>query len=191
MRKWFRRAFLLLPWGLLLVVLSYFLFFEGLRDAFGGRMHRKAMELFQDTSRVNRVELYLLMGDDSELLPETFPILPYGDEAPIFGKKELVDAELAEFLENWRGQEPIHGVQAMCHLPAYGFRLCKDDRLIGETSLCWKCSNFYVRLYPGLSTWYGFNADSESGQALLEFCDARLPYTREEEPDATAESDDD
>ena len=33
---------------------------------------------------------------------------------------------------------------AFCHFPVYGLRFYRNDQLLFETSVCWKCSNFYL-----------------------------------------------
>jgi hypothetical protein len=58
----------------------------------------------------------------------------------------------------------------------------KKDRVIAETDICWACNNFTVRVWPFQDpVLYGFAADSKAGQALLNFCDSRLPYYRKPE----------
>lgn len=118
------------------------------------------------------------MGEETAQEDTTFPIRPYGKTHPIYGSVDLTGDELEQFLNVWRYQEPNYWRQAMCHFPAFGFRLYEGDSLVAETSICWKCSNYYVTAYPGMSGWYGFVADSENAKALLDFCDARLPYKR-------------
>ncbi len=66
----------------------------------------------------------------------------------------------------------------MCHEPVYGFQLFRKGKLTRETSICWKCSNFSVNVYPAMTTFYGFNAESEQARELLAFCDKLLPYRR-------------
>ena len=186
MRKWLNRGFKFLPWFLLALVAIYFALFGGWRDATSGRFHRKAFELFSNTHEVTKAEIYLLMGDESNLEDRTFPIRPYGSTHPIYGSKEVSGEELEQFLDVWRYQEPSIWRQALCHHPAYGFRLYEGHSLVVETSICWECSNYYVTAYPGMSGWYGFVADSENAKALLDFCDARLPYKRRPKaPDTT------
>lgn len=178
MRNWLHRGFKFLPWLLLALVAIYFAFFDGWRDATSGRFHRKAFELFSNTHKVTKAEVYLLMGEESAQEETTFPIRPDGSTHPVYGSTELSGKELDEFLKVWRYQEPSIWRQALCHHPAYGFRLYEGGSLVAETSICWECSNYYVTAYPGMSGWYGFIADSENAKALLDFCDARLPYKR-------------
>lgn len=189
MRHMLQKSFNWLLWLLLATVAIYFVFLEGWRDATSGRFHRKALETFANTHGITNVEIYLLMGEESEREDTTFPIRPKGSEHPVYGSVALSGEELEGFLDVWRYQEPGMWRQALCHHPAYGFRLYRGDRQVTETSICWECSNYYVTVYPGISTWYGFASDAESGQELLKFCDARLPYKRPAEASAPPESD--
>lgn len=178
MTRWLQRGFRCLPWLLLGIVALYFVVFSGWKDATIGRYHRKAFDLFSDTEGLTSVTIYLLLGEEAKKEKNVFPIRPYGDKDPTYGSVELSGDELEKFLDLWRYQEPAIWRQALCHHPVYGFRLYRGNTLAGETSICWKCSNYYVTPYPGMSAWYGFMADSKNALALLDFCDARLPYKR-------------
>lgn len=180
-RKCLVRGLAILPWLLLAVIACYFVLLAGWRDATSGRFHRKALELFSDIHEVTSVEIFLLTGEESQRSVATFPIRPYGRDHPVYGSKTLSGDELDEFLGLWRIQEPSYWRQALCHYPVYGFRLYRGGSLIGETSICWECRNFYVTAYPGWSEWYGFIAHSKGALALLEFCDQQLPYKRPDE----------
>jgi hypothetical protein len=169
-----------LPWLIVGVCAVYFGLLDGWRDATVGRFHRKALELFSDTKGITKVEVYLLKGEDANVREETFPLRPYGSTTPVYGSVVLSGSELDEFLGHWCRQAPSFWNQAMCHDAVYGYRLYRGGRVVGETSICWKCSNFYVTVYPGMSGWYGFTSTSKSALDLLAFCDARLPYKRAE-----------
>jgi hypothetical protein len=188
MRKWIQRGLKWLPWLIVVVCAVYFGLLDGWRDATAGRFHRKAIELFSHTDGITKVEVYLLMGEDANERKETFPLRPYGSTTPVYGSVTLSGSELDEFLELWGYQAPNYWSQAMCHGAVYGYRLYRGGRLVGETSICWECSNFYVTAYPGMSGWYGFTADSNSAKDLLAFCDARLPYKRYEKKSAKEEA---
>ncbi len=180
-RKWLRRLGILLPWVLLLCVAVYFGLLGGWKDATMGRLHRKAAELFNGRkSGVTEVRVSLLMGDESEKREDTFPIRPYGTNAPTYGSVVLKGDDLGPFLGDWMFQDLNYMRQAMCHDPAYGFQFFEGKKLVAETSICWHCSNFWITIYPGMSAWYGFVPDSEQGKALLAACDALLPYKRPE-----------
>ncbi|GEM_PF-1122367 len=180
MRKWIPKGVKWLPWLIVAVCAIYFGLLGGWRDATVGRFHRKAIELFSDTEGITKVEVFLLMGEDADEREETFPLRPYGSTTPVYGTVTLSGGDLADFLELWSYQAPSYWNQAMCHGAVYGYRLYRGRRLVGETSICWECSNFYVTAYPGMSGWYGFMSDSKSAKDLLAFCDARLPYKRPE-----------
>ena len=139
-------------------------------------MHREAFDLFADTEGVYEVKIYLVMGEGKS--DGTFPIRPYNRDEPTYGSVSLTGDELKSFLDVWQYQEVSWGSQAMCHDPAYGFRIYRRGKLTRETSICWSCNNFYVTPYPGMATWYGFNANTKSAKELLTFCDKLLPYKR-------------
>lgn len=188
MRKWIQRGVKWLPWLIVGICAVYFGLLGGWRDATVGRYHRKAIELFSDTDGITKVEVFLLMGEAANEREETFPLRPYGSTTPVYGSVTLKGSELDEFIELWSYQAPNYWSQAMCHGAVYGYRLYRGGRLVGETSICWECSNFYVTAYPGMSGWYGFTADSKSAKDLLAFCDARLPYKRSEKNSAKEEA---
>ncbi len=159
-----------------IITIVYLALFDGFKDVTAGRTHREAYDLFADTEGIYEVRVYLIMGEGKS--DGSFPIRPYGSEEPTYGSVALTGKELKDFLDVWEYQEVSWGRQSMCHGPVYGFRLFRRGKLIRETSICWSCSNFYVTPYPGISTWYGFNADSKQAKELLAFCDKLLPYKR-------------
>lgn len=178
-QSWVQRSVRIIPWVLLGISLFYFLFLGGWRDATVGRFHRKATELFSDTTGVTRVEISLLKGDPSLQPVESFPLRPFGEKRQSYGSVVL-EGEVADaFMSIWRSQEVSLWRQTMCHEPLYGFRLFRGNKLVGETSISWECHNFFVTPYPGLSGWYGFLADSNEGKALLDFCNAQMFYRGE------------
>ncbi len=159
-----------------IITIVYLALFDGFKDVTAGRTHREAYDLFADTEGIYEVRVYLIMGEGKS--DGSFPIRPYGTEEPTYGSVALTGKELKGFLDVWEYQEVSWGRQSMCHGPVYGFRLFRRGKLTRETSICWSCSNFYVTPYPGISTWYGFNADSKQAKELLAFCDKLLPYKR-------------
>lgn len=159
-----------------IVVGIYLVYFEGYKDVTAGRIHREAFDLFQDTDDIHEVRIYRILGEGPS--DGVFPIRPYGRDEPTYGSVVLTGHDLQEFLAVWQNQEASYMRQAMCHGAVYGFRLFRKGKATRETSICWECHNFYVTPYPGQSTWYGFNSDSEQAKRLLEFCDNRLPYKR-------------
>jgi hypothetical protein len=171
-------AFRLLPWLLLLVIALYFTSGERWKDATIGRFHRKAHEMFSDVEGITEARIFLLMGTKEQQTEESFPIRPYRSTVPVFGSVTLTGEKLDAFLRLWSYQSACRMRQALCHDPAYGFRLYRGSRLMAETSLCWHCQNYYVETWPVGSSWYGFEADDKYAIELLNHCDALLPYAR-------------
>jgi len=170
-----------LPWLLLVIIGLHLVFCEGWKDVTFGRFHRKAQGIFSDVGGITEARIYLLMGTKEQQTKEAFPIRPYGISEPACGSIVLTGDKLHAFLNLWRWQSPSWGRQALCHAPAYGFRLYRASTLVAETSICWHCSNFYVDVWPFGSGWYGFDADSKIAQELLNHCDSLLPYARSKE----------
>ena len=183
MRSRFQLLLRSLPWLLLAGVAFYLTLGEGWKDVTYGRFHRKAHAMFSDVRGITEARVYLLMGRPEQQTAETFPIRPYDTSEPVCGSIVLTGKELEEFINLWSYQSASQDRQALCHDPAYGFRLYRGSRLVAETSLCWTCSNFYVSCWPFGSGWYGFDADSKYAKQLLSYCDGLLPYHRAKEPE--------
>jgi hypothetical protein len=171
-------------WVLLLIAaFGYFYVLDGWRDLTDGRLHRKAQDLFSyfESDGVTEVRIYLLQGTPGKATSESFP---GGDgDAAIYGSITLTGEELESFLSIWHYQMINHATYGLCHDPAYGFRFYKGTRLFGETSVCWACKNFSVRVWPFQDPQlYGFDASGKAGQDLLNFCDSRQPYYRRPKP---------
>ncbi|MCW5558984.1 MAG: hypothetical protein KIT22_14280 [Verrucomicrobiae bacterium] len=173
-----QKGLCVLSWMALCIAALYLIFGQGWKDITLGRLHRKAHEIFSDVDGITEARIYLLMGTKGRETMETFPIRPYGRNHSIFGNVTLTGDRLSVFLNLWRSQSPAQLRRALCHDPVYGFRLYRGGRLVSETSICWHCNNYYVTAWPLRSSWYGFEADSETAQALLSFCDDLLPYAR-------------
>jgi len=156
----------------------YLVLGEGWKDVTLGRFHRKAQGMFADVGGVTEARIYLLMGTKEQQTQENFPIRPYGTTEPVCGSIALTGEKLGAFLDLWSWQSPAQLRQALCHEPAYGFRLYRGNNFDAETSVCWECSNFYVEVWHFGSGWYGFDADSKIAKDLLNFCDSLLPYAR-------------
>jgi len=178
MKSKLRVVWKVLKWTGICLFLYYLTLGEGWKDLTMGRFHRKAQTLFSDTSGVTEARIYLLMGRQDQETKDTFPIRPYGRHDPICGEVRLTGNELREFLDHWRWQSPAYLRRALCHEPAYGFRLYKGPFLSVETSICWHCSNYYVDMWPVGAGWYGFDSESKSAQELLSFCDKLIPYAK-------------
>lgn len=164
-------------------LLYYLVLAEGWKDMTFGRFHRKAQTMFSDVQDVTEARIYLLMGTEEQRqkAATTFPIRPYDRNARVCGEVTLTGDRLESFLEFWRWQLPGYERSALCHEPAYGFRLYRGSSLIAETSICWGCSNYYVEVWPFGAGWYGFDAEAKQAKELLSFCDQLLPYERYEE----------
>jgi hypothetical protein len=175
-RSKFRRSSIF-AWSVLALIALYMAFFGGWADLTVGRYHRRAHEVF-NVAGVTEVRVYLLAGSAGQSTSGTFPIRPYSQSAPVYGTVTLTGPQLEEFKSRWETQVPSEGMQALCHSPAYGFRLYRGTRLVVETSVCWGCSNYTVDVWPFQSNFYGF-AQTEAAQELLSFCDKLLPYSRQ------------
>lgn len=178
MRSKLKTTWRVLKWLGISLLAYYLTFGDGWRDLTFGRFHRKAQTMFSDTSGVTEVRVYLLMGREAQRTASVFPIRPYGTTEPVCGEIVLTGDQLGKFLDHWHWQSPSYWRQALCHDPAYGFRLYRGPLLMTETSICWHCSNFYVDMWPLGASWYGFDSESKPAQDLLIFCDKLLPYAR-------------
>ncbi|MCM8533230.1 MAG: hypothetical protein NE330_18825 [Lentisphaeraceae bacterium] len=174
MKNILKKSLTILPWFIIVVAIALVIYFEAHKDVTFGRIHRVAYELFGYQEDVTKAEIYLLMGDDNQLKEETFPIR--SNSSKTYGKVTLEGQTLKKFIELWEFQPISYHSQMLCHEPPYGFKLYEGSKLVGQTSICWSCSNFYVTIYPGVHAWYGFNARSTAAQELLNFCNERLPY---------------
>ncbi len=185
-KKRFLTALKIFPWLALLLGAVYLFFFDGLRDVTSGRMDRLANSTFANPAYfmgepgITHVELFLLMGNDTEAHGDTFSISLFAPKSTVYGKVSLSTDAIKPFLKLWTQQQVNYWAQGMCHHPAYGFRFHQGDQLVQETAICWHCSNFQIddALIGGMT--YGFDAESESAQKLLEFCDQLLPYPKSE-----------
>lgn len=142
-----------------------------------GIMETEVRNAFGFTQDITRVRVYRLGEMSKTGIPpaDAFPILPYGSFARIESRIELVDTELETFLALWRKMSPGYDYQALCHEPVFAVELFSGNKRTFRTSLCWKCSNFYVELIPGVATWYGFRSNSPDAQAALKFFEEKLP----------------
>ncbi len=109
-----------------------------------------------------------------------FSIQPYGSYSEILGRKRLKDEKIAQCrsatVELLKEENDWDG-GAFCHFPIHGIRLFRGEELIFKTSLCWKCSNYYI-VYPddyNTASWVGFE-----GKALKEFLMREMPIPTSE-----------
>jgi len=140
-------------------------------------------------------------GFGTEKRADEFPIAPYNGYVKYLKSVVLSDEEREAFLpvvaNLMTNSDPMGG--AMCHFPVHGIRiLIKDQGLEGgllfETSICWKCNNFYLTT-PGGSYWTGLPKSGDNGfkilNNLLPIPEDRLKNKKEEEknaPEAHAEN---
>jgi hypothetical protein len=123
----------------------------------------------------DRVEVFLLdfsMGEDAAYALEdgdaAFPIAPYRKETKILKTSEVPAKEVARWtaaVGKLLASDDESG--AACHLPIHGLRFYTGSRLLFETSLCWKCENYYFT-YGLESRWLGLGEDARELKALLE-----------------------
>lgn len=126
--------------------------------------------------RFNRAELYaIVLPKPSKRIrqagADTFPVRPYRAYARVLARNTIEGTECEQIGASWRTLRFDRWGGAMCHVPAYGMRLYRDDQLLFETSICWDCSNFYRPSYDPKSgklthTWYGFRKDENSSKLL-------------------------
>ena len=164
------------PLVLLVGILVGLFAFDGWEDLDHGRKYRLANKMFSVREEIDEVRIYLLVGSDKTSPPGgKFRLGMLGGTYDAFGSVVLKGEEASGFTSLWSGQQPIHS-SIGCHEPAYGFRLLRKGRLVREAALCWRCSNFSYPLWPGNAGVTSFDATSEQGIALFEFCTTRLPF---------------
>jgi len=122
----------------------------------------------------DRIRIYALSGAPFRG-NEGFPILPYdGAVCKIVDEVEVSGKQADAICKLWRtlNDEPN---QAMCHSPPYGFRFYRGEKMEYETSMCWKCNNYYGPNDAGKQIWYGLKKDKQSA-TLLKLCKKLLPH---------------
>ena len=121
--------------------------------------------------KCDRIEIFHLTGNEPDGLiavdaSNGFPIRPYNNYARIRGQTTLAGVDATAFASLWRAQTFGRNYQALCHQPAYGFRYYSGSKLIYETSICFKCSNFYYPIF-GDAGWHGFDTESTKAKEYL------------------------
>ncbi len=122
----------------------------------------------------DKIRIYALSGEPFRG-DEGFPIRPYdGAVCKIVDDIEVSGKQAEEICKLWRtlSDEPN---RAFCHSPPYGFRFYRGDEMVYETSMCWKCNNFYGPNDDGKQIWYGLKKDKQSAM-LLKLCKKLLPH---------------
>lgn len=109
-----------------------------------------------------------------------FSIKPYKSFSKILDRKRLKANDIISCRSatvELLNESDDHNGGAMCHFPIHGIRLFKGEEVIFETSICWKCSNYYLE-YPSdfeTATWVGF-----VGKPLRSFLHQAMPIPQSE-----------
>ena len=128
--------------------------------------------------KCNKVELLRLFIPGRLKLTGQEPeyrIPVYNDPTYILAQTTLRDDEAEALANLWRAlRPPVPLVAAACHVPGFAFRFYDGETLLGESSVCWGCSN-YTFLRNGHDYGQSFDTHHESAVKLLERCKALLP----------------
>lgn len=92
----------------------------------------------------------------------------------VTSQSSITDKEAKEFTKAWRAMPFSWKYGALCHEPVYGLRFFNKEKLIFETTLCWKCSNFYVPTQFGYS-YCGFRAKSPQAEVIWDLLQKHAP----------------
>ncbi len=116
--------------------------------------------------RCDRVEVFSLSGEAGSDAATGFPVRPYAAYSRILDRKTLTGPDAEALAALWRSQTFGHEYPAMCHKPAFGVRFYRGSSLTFETSVCFRCSNFYVPVL-GTAAWWGMDSKAPSATQLL------------------------
>lgn len=156
----------------------------------GGSPEDRMLELVHTEAlpRFDRAEIFALSMplpfDDDEIEREsekgTFPVRPYGRNADILKHKTLTGSSCGDLRKLWQDLTFDRYAGAFCHQPVYGLRFYRGTSLLFETTVCWKCQNFYLPRYDHqkrtfVHGWHGFKNDSHA-KALLKLLRSELPH---------------
>ncbi|MFM7816707.1 MAG: hypothetical protein ACKPGI_07040 [Verrucomicrobiota bacterium] len=114
-----------------------------------------------DLPRCDRVEVSSLSGDTGSDAATGFPVRPYAAFSRILDRKTLTGQDAEALVAVWRSQEFGHRYQSMCHRPAFGLRFYRGSSLTFETSVWFRCRNFYVPVL-GTAAWWGMDSKAPS-----------------------------
>ncbi|MEK7950164.1 hypothetical protein [Luteolibacter soli] len=117
-------------------------------------------------SKGETIEVYLLDFEtertpsdflywDTRLEEDEFPIIPYGAKSKILKRAILTDDQKRDFLPKLQkviGVQGDVGGGAFCHMPIHGVRITAGEKIIFQSSFCWKCGNFAFT-YPDRPAW--------------------------------------
>ena len=160
--------------------------------------HMSALAYTEAFPEVDRIELYSLVIDgkqregqpNSSSSPERFKIGGHEGYEGFGGLDIFVDVDshvtiagkkCKEITDAWRSLT-FQPNGALCHVPPYGVRFYRNDKLLFETTVCWKCHNFYMPEIDAQSgemklLLYGFKNDS-SAKKLLHVLQKQLPLPK-------------
>lgn len=132
--------------------------------------------------KADAVEIYQFDGTTEPKAPQGqeenyFPIVPYEQVAKIIVRKMLAGDKLLECRKATASlMTEAGGAGMLCHYPAHGVRFLRDKEVIFETSICWKCQNFYIAYpYDKNASWEGVTT-----KELQDFLSRELPLPPEE-----------
>ncbi len=149
----------------------------------------------------DRIELYTLsdqaIAGESELQadkrPERFLLTAggYGEkDKPAFyigvdSHVTIKGTDCKSIVQAWRELD-FQPNGTLCHTPPYGIRFYRDDKLIFETTVCWKCHNFHMpKVDPKTGTaemqLYGFKSEGKA-KKLLALLQRHLPLSKKHKP---------
>ncbi len=150
---------------------------------------------------VDRIELFRLRVSDKSVPPkepnveqmskDKFLVRSF-DGSVRDNEKSYIDVDshvtikagnCKEIVETWRKMK-FKPNGAFCHAPPYGVRFYKDDKLLFETTICWKCHNFFIPEYDPESgeikmVIFGFD-DNANAKKLLNLFQRALPLKSKE-----------
>lgn len=104
-------------------------------------------------------------GDWVKRLPaDRFPIFPYMGSVEILKRRLLIPGEIAALMPSLRStiaitaEEEAKAGSALCHDPIHGLRVMEGDRVMFQTSVCYRCNNFSM-IYPdGRAEFYALTS---------------------------------
>ena len=140
----------------------------------------KAIDIRYKVLQADKVEILLLQDDWQKPATNGLYIAPY-ERFFAINDSRTVDGTQAEKISSlWSQQVFDPMIQALCHDPAYGLRFMKDDTLLWETSICFKCNNFTLECgpHPNLTTFMGFDSRTEEAKQLLSMLKEILPLKK-------------
>ena len=151
---------------------------------------------------VDRIELFRVVRDSDNSVPPKEPnveqmskdkfLIRSFDGSVLGNEKSYIDVDshvtikadrCKEIVETWRKMK-FKPNGAFCHVPPYGVRFYKDDKLLFETTICWKCHNFYIPEYDPKTgelkmVIFGFD-DNANAKKLLNLFQRALPLKSKE-----------